>query len=180
MKRLVGVGCLAVILAVGLALSGCSKGTEHGAAGTKAIAVLYPTAGNKVQGVVSFSKERDGMVIEASIQGLTPGLHGFHMHEFGDCSSQDANSAGGHFNPTNTPHGSPTSDKHHAGDFGNVQADAGGIAKFKLVVQGLSLEGPNSILGRSVIVHAQADDFTTQPTGASGPRVACGVVGILK
>jgi Cu-Zn family superoxide dismutase len=142
--------------------------------------MLYPTKGSKVQGVVSFSKERDGVAIDASIQGLSPGLHGFHIHEFGDCTSLDANSAGGHFNPTNMPHGSPSADKRHAGDLGNVEADASGTAKAKFVLPGLSLEGPNSIMGRSVIVHAQADDFTTQPTGASGPRVACGVIGILK
>jgi superoxide dismutase, Cu-Zn family len=180
MKKAIGVGCLVCVLAIAYGLSGCSKSTEQGAAGTKAIAVLYPTQGSKVQGVVSFSKERDGMHVEASIQGLSPGLHGFHLHEFGDCTSPDANSAGGHFNPTNMPHGSPTAEKHHAGDFGNVQADAGGNVKFKLVAPTLSLEGPNSIVGRGVIVHAQADDFTTQPTGASGARVACGVIGIMK
>jgi superoxide dismutase, Cu-Zn family len=180
MKKALGVGCLLFLLVVAYGLSGCSKSSEHGATGTKAIAVLYPAHGSKVQGVVSFSKERDGMHVEASMQGLSQGLHGFHIHEYGDCSSPDANSAGGHFNPTNMPHGSPTGEKHHAGDFGNVQADASGNAKLTLVVPALSFEGPNSILGRGVIVHAQADDFTTQPTGASGPRVACGVIGIMK
>jgi superoxide dismutase, Cu-Zn family len=180
MKRGIGVGCLVFLLAIAYGLSGCFKGAEQGTPGTKAIAMLYPTLGSKAQGTVSFSKERDGMHVEASIQGLIPGLHGFHLHEFGDCTSPDANSAGGHFNPTNMPHGSPTADKRHAGDFGNLQADAGGNAKLKLVVPVLSFEGPNSILGRGVIVHAQADDFTTQPTGAAGARVACGVVGVMK
>jgi Cu-Zn family superoxide dismutase len=147
---------------------------------TKAIAVLYSTLGSKVQGMVSFSKERDGMHIEASIQGLSPGPHGFHIHEYGDCSSPDANSAGGHFNPGNMPHGSPTMEKHHAGDLGNIQADASGNAKLTLVVPQLSFEGPNSVLGRGMIVHGQADDFTTQPTGNSGARVACGVIGATR
>jgi len=180
MKKAFGAGCLVFLLVAAYGLSGCSKSTEQGTTGTKAIAMLYPTQGSKVQGVVSFSKERDGMHIEASIQGLSPGLHGFHIHEFGDCTSPDANSAGGHFNPTNMPHGSPTAEKHHGGDFGNIQADASGIAKLSMVTPALSFEGPNSILGRGLIVHAQADDFTTQPTGASGPRVACGVIGVMK
>jgi superoxide dismutase, Cu-Zn family len=180
MKKAIGVGCLVLLLALACGLSGCSRSSEQGTTGTKAIAALYPTKGSKVQGLVSFSKASDGMHIEVSLQGLSPGPHGFHIHEFGDCTSLDANSAGGHFNPTNMPHGSPTAERRHAGDLGNVEADAGGNVKFKLVTSALSLDGPSSILGRGVIVHAQADDFTTQPTGASGPRVACGVIGIMK
>ena len=180
MRRVSGIG-LWVFLLVGLALlSGCARSGERAAPATKAIAVLTPTQGNKVQGVVSFSKERDGVRIEAAIQGLKPGLHGFHIHEYGDCSSPDANSAGGHFNPGNMPHGGPTAEKHHAGDLGNLQADASGNAKLTLVVAGLSFEGSSSILGRAVVVHANPDDFTTQPTGGAGARVACGVIGIAK
>ena len=180
MKRAFGLSFLVFLLVVGYGVSGCSKSSEHGVSATKAIAVLHPTQGNKVQGVVSFIKERDGVHVEASIQGLSPGLHGFHLHEYGDCSSPDANSAGGHFNPMNMPHGGATGEKRHAGDFGNIPADASGNGKLTLVDSMLSLEGPNSIIGRGVVVHAQPDDFTTQPTGASGPRVACGVIGITK
>lgn len=180
MKRASGMGLLVFLLVLVAVSSGCARSGERAAAVTKAIAVLSPTQGGKVQGVVSFSKERDGVRVEASIQGLTPGLHGFHIHEYGDCSSPDANSAGGHFNPGDMPHGAPTAEKHHAGDLGNLHADASGNAKLALVVAKLSFEGPTSILGRSVVVHAQADDFTTQPTGASGARVACGVIGIAR
>jgi len=180
MRRVSGIG-LWVFLLVGLAiLSGCARSGERAAPVTKAIAVLTPTQGNKVQGVVSFSKERDGVRVEATLQGLKPGLHGFHIHEYGDCSSPDANSAGGHFNPGNMPHGGPSAEKHHAGDLGNLQADASGNAKLALVVAGLSVEGPPSMLGRAVGAHADPDDFTTQPTGGAGARIACGVIGIAK
>jgi superoxide dismutase, Cu-Zn family len=180
MQRSLTVSFLVCFAIVVCALSGCARSSDQAAPVTKAIAVLAPAQGSKVQGLVSFSKERDGVKVEAAIQGLTPGLHGFHIHEYGDCSSPDANSAGGHFNPGDMPHGGPTSEKHHAGDLGNLQADASGNAKLTLVVSKLSLEGPASIVGRGVVVHAQPDDFTTQPTGASGARVACGVIGIAK
>ena len=180
MKKALGLGFLVLLVVVAYGLSGCSRGPERGAGVTQGIAVLHPTQGSKVQGVVSFAKEKDGIRVVASIDGLSPGLHGFHLHEYGDCSSPDANSAGGHFNPMNMPHGGPTSEKRHAGDFGNILADSSGHGKLTLVVPELSFEGANSIIGRGVVVHAQADDFTTQPTGASGPRVACGVVGMVK
>jgi superoxide dismutase, Cu-Zn family len=180
MQRSLAVGCLVCFAILVCALSGCSKSADQVAPVTKAIAVLSPAQGSKVQGLVAFSKEKAGVKVEASIQGLTPGLHGFHIHEYGDCSSPDANSAGGHFNPGDMPHGSPTAEKHHAGDLGNLQADASGNAKLTLVAPKMSLEGPASIVGRGVVVHAQPDDFTTQPTGASGARVACGVIGIAK
>lgn len=180
MKRASGMSLSVFFMVVAVVLAGCGRSADQAAPLTKAIAVLSPTQGSKVQGVVSFSKERDGVRVEASILGLTPGLHGFHIHEYGDCSSPEANSAGGHFNPGNMPHGGPTAEKHHAGDLGNLQADAAGNAKLTLVVSKLSLEGPTSVIGRAVVVHAQPDDFTTQPTGASGTRVACGVIGITR
>ena len=172
-------GILLSTLVLGVALSGCSR--KSGETKVKdAIAVMNPTEGSKVRGAVSFAKDGKGVRISASIQGLSLGTHGFHIHEFGDCSSPDANSAGGHFNPTEMPHGGPTVDKHHAGDLGNIEADKSGDARLEVTVDSLSIEGPNSIIGRSVIVHAQADDFKSQPTGNSGARVACGVIGIAK
>ena len=108
-------GMLLSTLVLGVALSGCSR--KSGEMKVKdAIAVMNPTEGSKVRGVVSFAKEGKGVRISANIQGLSPGTHGFHIHEFGDCSSPDANSAGGHFNPADMPHGGPMADKHHAGD----------------------------------------------------------------
>jgi Cu-Zn family superoxide dismutase len=171
-------GMAIAVLIFGVALVGCSHKTESQA--TKGIAIMNPTQGSKVNGTVSFEKTGKGIHVTADIEGLSPGPHGFHIHEFGDCSSPDAASAGGHFNPTDMPHGGPTADKHHAGDLGNIEADKTGHARMEITDNMLSMEGPNSIIGRSVIVHAQADDYKTQPTGGSGARVACGVIGIEK
>ncbi|MGO9018357.1 MAG: superoxide dismutase family protein [Syntrophobacteraceae bacterium] len=172
-------GALLSGIILGVALAGCSRKMEEVQV-KDAIAVMNPTEGSKVRGVVSFTKDGKGVRIVAKIEGLSPGPHGFHIHEFGNCTSPEANSAGGHFNPTDMPHAGPKSEKRHAGDLGNLEADKNGVARLEWTDNVISLEGPGSIIGRSVIVHAQADDFKTQPTGASGARVACGVIGIAK
>lgn len=144
----------------------------------KAIAVVTPTRGNTTTGVVHFVQEKDGMHITAQLSGLTPGEHGFHIHEFGNCACDDAVCAGGHFDPTHKPHGAPTSNERHVGDLGNITADENGNATYDYVDKQITLNGPHSIVGRAVIVHAQRDDLTTQPSGDAGARVGCGVVGI--
>jgi superoxide dismutase, Cu-Zn family len=146
----------------------------------KAICVLYPTTGNSVSGVVTFEKVSEGVKVNVDIHGLTPGKHGFHIHEFGDCSAQDATSAGGHFNPAMVNHGGPMDTMRHSGDMGNVIADASGNARMEYVDPSMKFEGSESIIGRSVIVHQNEDDLKTQPTGNAGPRVACGVIGVAK
>jgi Cu-Zn family superoxide dismutase len=148
---------------------------------SKAIAVLHPTAGNKVSGTVTFAEAPGGVQVHAEITGLTPGKHGFHVHEFGDCSAADASSAAGHFNPANKPHGGPDAAERHVGDMGNVEADASGKTKLDYVDHQMSLTNElTSVIGRSVIVHAKADDLKSQPSGDSGARVACGVIGWAK
>jgi len=147
----------------------------------KAIAVLHPTTGNNVKGTVTFTEEADGVQVHAEITGLTPGNHGFHVHEFGDCSSGDASSAGAHFNPTGKPHAGPDAAERHSGDMGNVEADASGKATIDYLDHQLSLtDDQQSAIGRSVVVHAKADDLKSQPSGDSGARVACGVIGRAK
>jgi len=147
----------------------------------KAIAVLHPTAGNNVSGTVTFTEVADGVQVQADIMGLSPGKHGFHVHEFGDCSASDLASAGGHFNPTNKPHAGPDAAARHVGDMGNVEADASGTAKLNYVDHEISLTNDQrSVIGRSVIVHAKADDLKSQPAGDSGARIACGVIGRAK
>ncbi len=147
---------------------------------SKAVAVLQPTQGSKVQGTVTFTKSDDGVQVEAKLTGLTPGSHGFHVHEFGDASSPDGKSAGGHFNPTNNPHAAPDADKRHVGDLGNIEADATGAANYSRLDKGLAFQGPTSILGRGVVVHAKADDLKSQPAGDAGDRIAVGVIGVAK
>jgi len=146
----------------------------------KAVCVLHPTEGNDVTGVVTFTKTDSGIHVVADLQGLTEGKHGFHIHEYGDCSSPDGKSAGGHFNPDGKDHGAPTSADRHVGDLGNITAGADGTAHLELTDTLLAFEGPHSIIGRGIIVHAGEDDFVTQPTGNAGARVACGVIGIAK
>jgi len=146
----------------------------------KAVCVLHPTEGNDVGGIVTFIRTKEGVRIVADVEGLTPGKHGFHIHEYGDCSSKDGKSAGGHFNPTNKKHGAPDAEERHVGDLGNLVADDNGRAHYDRVDKVISLTGPNSIIGRGIIVHAGEDDFVTQPTGNAGARVACGVIGIAK
>jgi Cu-Zn family superoxide dismutase len=119
-----------------------------------------------------------GVRVVADLDGLSPGKHGFHIHTYGDCTSADGTSAGGHFAPHGRPHGAPTDTERHVGDLGNVVADADGHAHYDRVDPIIALHGENSIIGRGVILHAGEDDLTSQPTGAAGARVACGVIGI--
>lgn len=146
----------------------------------RAAAILQPTVGNTAKGMVTFTKAADGVRVVADLEGLTPGDHGFHIHAFGDCSSGDGTSAGGHFNPSSAAHAAPTAaaGHRHTGDLGNITAGADGKAHLDYVDSLLAFAGEHSILGRGVIVHADRDDFTTQPTGAAGARVACGVIGV--
>ena len=150
------------------------------AANVTAQAKLAPTSGSKTSGLVTFEQTADGVHVKARVEGLTPGLHGFHIHEKGDCSAPDASSAGGHFNPTSAPHGDPAHASKHSGDFGNIKADDKGVATLDVTVPLAQLtltEGsPVNALNRGVIVHTAPDDLKTQPTGNAGGRLACGVI----
>jgi Cu-Zn family superoxide dismutase len=126
---------------------------------------------------VSFEQQGAQVRVSGRIAGLTPGQeHGFHVHEKGDCSSGDGMSAGGHFNPHGKPHG-PQGAERHAGDLPSLKADAYGVATIDLKVDGIAVgSGASDIVGRGLIVHAQPDDFKTQPTGNAGARLACAVI----
>lgn len=139
-------------------------------------AELEPTQGNKARGTVTFTRQGEGVRVVADLSGLTPGEHGFHVHETGNCSAPDAASAGEHFNPTSMPHGAPDADRRHMGDLGNITADADGNARLDRTVKMLGLEGANTIVNRAVIVHGGRDDLKTQPSGDAGDRLACGVI----
>ena len=147
-------------------------------------ATLAAASDSKVEGVVTFSMKGETVSVHAKISGLTPGDHGFHVHEKGDCSAPDATSAGGHFNPHTVDHGGPEVDVHHAGDLGNITANAEGVGELTvdLPANFLSLapDAKNNIVGRAVIVHGGADDLKSQPSGAAGPRVGCGVIEMQK
>lgn len=170
------VSSISRLMAVCLALA--AAGAVQAA--TSAQVELKPTQGSAVSGTVSFKQQDGKLTIDAEVKGLAPGVHGFHLHEKGDCSAPDGTSAGGHFNPGSQQHGDPAHAAHHGGDFGNLTADASGKAVLKLSVptSQISLDdgAAGNIVGRGLIVHADADDFVTQPTGNSGKRLACGVV----
>ena len=143
-----------------------------------ASALLQPTKGNTATGTVQFTQLPGKVLVSGTISGLAPNATlGFHLHEKGDCSSGDGMSAGGHFNPDGHNHGAANSAMHHAGDLPSLQTDAQGVAKFSFESTSLSVGiGPHDVIGHGLIVHRDADDFTTQPTGNSGPRTACAVV----
>ena len=145
-----------------------------------AVSNLNATDGNRVTGSVWFTKAEGGVNITAQINGLEPGPHGIHIHQYGDCSAGDGKSAGGHFNPGKVEHGGPEAEVRHTGDLGNIIADADGNAALEIFDSRLALHGPHSIIGRGLIIHALADDLISQPTGAAGARVACGVIGIAE
>lgn len=176
---------LMLTLLAALVFTGCAQSSEEqnvtvetGPMIDKAVAVMQPTAGSDVSGVVIFTKTPDGIEVEAKISGLEPGEHGFHIHQFGDLRKEDGTSAGGHFNPQGVPHAGPDSDKRHVGDLGNITADEDGNATYTRIDKVLSFSGESNILGRGVIIHQKQDDLTSQPTGAAGPRKAMGVVGV--
>jgi Cu-Zn family superoxide dismutase len=164
---------------ISLGMAGALALVAHGQDATKATAKLESKSGSQVTGTVTFTQTGDTVQVVADITGLTPGKHGFHIHEFGDCSAADASSAGGHFNPMKKPHGAPDAAERHAGDLGNLEADASGKAHLELKDNMLKLSGENSILGRGVIVHEKVDDWS-QPVGNAGGRLACGVIGVAK
>jgi Cu-Zn family superoxide dismutase len=144
----------------------------------RATAQLQPTKGNKTFGEATFEQVGDKVRVIVFVQGLKPDSeHGFHIHEVGDCSSGDGMSAKGHFNPHGKPHASPTTAERHAGDLPPLKAAKDGRAKIDVTLDVITLgPGPASIIGRGLIVHADPDDFKTQPTGNSGARIACGVI----
>src|SRR5437660_11202378 len=181
---------LAVITAVStscLTSTRSLRAAEHGdkahgeawAAVKQVVAVLHATAGNKCHGTVRFTQGGDLVKVVADIEGLAPGQkHAFHIHQFGDCSSSDGMSAGGHYNPENHQHGLPEAENRHAGDLGNLQADNDGKAHYEINVKNISVAGlKNPIVGRGLIVHAQVDDGG-QSVSNAGPRIVCGVVGV--
>ena len=149
----------------------------------EAVVVLAPASRSLVSGKLVLRPQGDGVHIRGEVGGLKAGdVRGFHIHERGDCSAADASSAGGHFNPAGSAHGRAGQGAHHAGDTDNIVADARGVARIDAHVRGVTLGGgaANDIAGRALIVHAAADDYSTQPTGNAGGRVACGVVRVLR
>ena len=168
MNKLIYPLCVSVLAAA------CASYT----AGPVASARLEATKGNAVSGQVKFSQRGDKVMVTGEVFGLRPnGEHGFHIHEKGDCSSGDGMGTGGHFNPNAKGHGAHGHSEHHVGDLVSLRADAAGVARFSYESTAIVVgSGTSDIVGRGLIVHRDPDDYKTQPTGNSGPRVACAVI----
>lgn len=174
------------LLAVALSTTLCglaaaqNREHEHGShppIPKEAVAVLMPTQGQQVKGVILLRQQEDGVMVTGEVRGLEPGEHGFHIHEFGDLRHPEGASAGGHFNPEGHKHGGPDDRERHAGDLGNITANQQGVAKVKVLARDLKL---HFAIGRSIVVHGKADDLKSQPSGDAGPRVALGVIGFAE
>lgn len=167
-----------IALAAAGSLAACAQVSSLFTPAPSATAELLPTKGSAVRGTVKLVQRNGEVLVSGKVSGLTPGPHGFHVHEKADCSAPDGSSAGPHFDPAGSKaHGGPSGDQRHGGDLGNITADAAGVASFDLRVMGITLgSDPASVVGRALIVHAKPDDLTTQPSGNSGPRLACGLI----
>lgn len=155
-------------------IAGCASYSS----GPSATANLQPTRGNATAGTVQFVQVGDVVKVSGSVSGLKPGAeHGFHIHEKGDCSSGDGMSTGGHFNPGGKPHGHHGKGDHHTGDLPSLKADANGVATFSFESPSIRVgSSAHDVVGKGLIVHRDPDDYSTQPTGNAGPRLACAVI----
>jgi Cu-Zn family superoxide dismutase len=169
-------GLIMGLVALGAGMSGAWA--EHHK--TKAVSVLKATAGNSVSGTVTFTQQSGGVMIEAKVSGLKPNSkHGFHIHQFGDTSSPDGKSTGGHYNPAGHDHAKPDAVKRHVGDLGNLESDGKGNATYKRLDKVVQLSGEHTVVGRGITIHADPDSFV-QPTGGAGARIAVGAIGLAK
>jgi Cu-Zn family superoxide dismutase len=183
---------VATVLAIVL-FAGCgggdepvSEGAGEGATaeggyavdGNFAEAMIDPRSGSALSGMAIFTENDGTITVTLDVEGAPPGIHAAHLHQFGDCSSVDGKSAGGHWNPSSKDHGQWGHDPFHLGDLGNVVVDEAGYGSLTLTTDKweLGTGGDLDIVGLGVIVHASADDFTSQPSGAAGARIGCGVV----
>jgi Cu-Zn family superoxide dismutase len=148
--------------------------------GPMAMATLESTSGSTAKGTVNFQDAGDnGVEVVVDLTGVPPGVHGFHVHEKGDCGNNGQN-AGGHFNPSGMVHGAPDSVSHHAGDFGNVTADDKGEVHTRFTTHSITINtGANAVVGHAVVLHGNPDDLVSQPAGNAGPRIACGVTTLM-
>lgn len=169
----------AALLALPLLALACrSKGGDPWNAETaRAAAAIQGRSGSALTGEALFVEDAAGVVVHVRVEGAPPGWHAVHVHEVGDCSADDGSSAGGHFNPDGHRHGSPDASEKHAGDLGNMWVDAEGRGSHTLRSPVLTVRpGARSVVGRSIVVHAAADDLVSQPSGAAGARIGCGVI----
>ena len=165
-----------------------NRAEQHGESGQgklgqavqHAVVALQAVGDSGVKGTIYLDETNEGLRVHGKVSGLTPGKHGFHIHQYGDLTDQQAGeSAGGHYDPRGMPHGERDAEERHIGDFGNIEAGQDGVASVDFTDRVASLNGENNVLGRAIVVHAGEDKFS-QPSGDAGPRVAFGVIGVRK
>jgi Cu-Zn family superoxide dismutase len=145
----------------------------------KAVSNVVAKNNSGVTGTVTFTETNGKVTMNASISGLTPGNHAIHIHAIGDCSADDGSSAGGHWNPTNVNHGKWDTATFHNGDIGNIVADSNGKGNISRETNLWCIncdDETKNIVGKAIIIHEATDDFTSQPSGAAGSRIACGEI----
>ncbi|WNG35323.1 superoxide dismutase family protein [Archangium violaceum] len=170
MEKWVNVSLRTTVLSVALSLAACGGGAQ-------ATSSLESRSGSSTTGTATFKEDGDQVTLTLEVSGATPGKHGAHIHQTGDCSAPDASSAGGHWNPTSHTHG-PADPNHHLGDLGNIEIgqDGRGTLKLSKAEWKIGDGSANDVVGKAIIVHAGEDDLVTDPAGNSGGRVACGVI----
>lgn len=169
---------LARLVFVPFALLAFNANPVNAASPARAQAVVTATPGNTTFGILTLEESANGLRISGMIRGFSPSTrHGFHVLETGECKPEEARTAGVHFNPGKRQHGDPSKSNHHAGDLPNVDADAQGNAMIDITIKGVTLgTDATSLINRAIIFSQRSDDYTTQPSGGSGPRIACGVI----
>ena len=174
---------LASVITLTTILAGCiivdNKDSSYDGRKTqyRATARIAARSGSGMTGEAKFTEMEGGVLVEIHVTNMNPGHHAVHIHENGDCSTTDATSAGGHFNPTGEPHGSPNMSQHHLGDLGNLYVNPDRTGYHSIFMPELSIkEGPRSIRDKAIVVHANADDLSSQPAGNAGARIGCGVI----
>jgi Cu-Zn family superoxide dismutase len=173
MKNLKKIGALALSISL---FSTCNVPEKV------AIATIEAKSGSNVSGTVTFTEKNGSVFMKAALSGLSEGNHAIHIHAIGDCSAADGKSAGGHWNPTQKNHGKWMEEPFHVGDIGNLVVNSDGTGKIERETKLWTVGGENNIknvVGHAIIIHEGPDDFSSQPSGAAGPRIGCGEI-ILK
>ena len=185
MKQLIGFGVVlcATVLVVGCGQQRSGSAVEDENAPSAQMirrldVILEAKSGSDLTGIGMFVQDSSGVTLQLELENTTPGEHAVHLHETGDCSAEDATSAGGHWSPGGMDHGKWGEAPFHLGDIGNITVGEDGTGSLTLATTDWTLGSGeiNDVLGKAIIVHADPDDFTSQPSGAAGGRIGCGVV----
>ena len=188
--RLISIGVMPtflLLISISIVSMGCERVNQQtGILSTEpaaqAHAMISALGDSGVTGIAVFTQNGDQITLTAEIHGASPGLHGFHIHAYGDCSAPDGTSAGGHWNPTDVAHGEWGAAEFHLGDIGNITVGADGTGRITLTTDlwEIGTGSDIDVVGKGIIVHAGADDFVSQPSGAAGARIGCGVIVLVE